>query len=311
MILKYPHIIFIRENGHRSPINKLNPPYPIIECQCDKCGKIFIERCDVFDKRLELINLEYCGNCSRPLMSSLAGIKGTYNSDGTLKPNKGHFSSERVENMTSAEYEIFCEQRRKAASDFHKYLDDNPLEKMEYYDKIYKKSKIGYISTGQKEVFECVKDFGFELEEIVHGIRCDIINKETKTVIEYYGDLWHANPRTYNPDDYIKIIKMTAKEKWEKDKRRNFILRNNGYSIIIIWEDEWKNNRLLSYKKLEKLVSIDYKFPEWKPTETSRKFITDLKNKKYKTVHNAQVDEYIKNGWVLGRIDFRKYNETD
>ena len=112
MIIKHEHNnIHFTKNGKVSK-NGRNAKSKF-EIKCDKCNKVFFEEASVFKKRLKLINKEYCGKCSRPLMSKLAGIKSAYNSDGTLKFNKGHFSTERVEQLSDDEYKKYCLQRKK------------------------------------------------------------------------------------------------------------------------------------------------------------------------------------------------------
>lgn len=59
------------------------------------------------------------------------------------------------------------------------------------------------------------------------------------TIIEYYGDYWHCNPKKYHKEYQHQYIKMSAEEIWIKDKNRieqiyNFF--NKEINIIIIWE---------------------------------------------------------------------------
>jgi len=54
MIIKGPH-----NNIRYTRLGKTNGSCklasPIMEVKCDKCNKIFIERCDVFDKRKNIL----------------------------------------------------------------------------------------------------------------------------------------------------------------------------------------------------------------------------------------------------------------
>jgi very-short-patch-repair endonuclease len=61
-------------------------------------------------------------------------------------------------------------------------------------------------------------------------------------IIEFYGDYWHANPRIFNSNDIIHHG-LTAKQIWHNDIKREDILKNNGFRIFTVWQDEWKNNR--------------------------------------------------------------------
>lgn len=62
------------------------------------------------------------------------------------------------------------------------------------------------------------------------------------SIIEYYGDYWHANPKKYNNSDIVRN-NMKAEEIWHNDYLRIKALENEGYNCIIIWESEWKKNK--------------------------------------------------------------------
>lgn len=299
MILKGEHIIAFTENGRRSTGAKRAKPR--IECQCDKCGKIFIEKSDVFNKRISLVNQEICGACSKPLISSIGGLAASYDQFGNLKPNSGRFTTEKVKALNDEEYELYCQERKRAANIWHERLNNDEELKHSHYSKVFKNSKIGYISKGQREIFELLKDDGFLLECVVDGFKCDIVNIEKKIVIEFYGDFWHANPRIYKPDDWVKLIGMYAHEKWHKDRCRNFGLRRLGYHIIIIWEKEWNNDREKVFQKIKTFKDDSWVFPVWEKFETKRKWMTNYNLKKWSTILNEEVNDFLASGWVLGK----------
>lgn len=292
--------------------NSCKLAHPLYKVKCEKCDKIFKENSKVFEKRLSLINKEYCGKCARPLMASLAGIKGTYNEDGSLKENSGRFSRARVDAMNNEEYEIYKKQRKNATKVLHDKLNSNPELKEEHYKKVFKNSRIGYISRAQRDIANILAEDGFLLEQYVEGLMCDIVNFEKKVVIEYNGDLFHANPRKYNPDDYIDIIRMTAKEKWKKDYARNFRLRSCGWDVIIIWENEWINNRENILEKLKTFKDENWIVPKWwEIGETTKyKAMKNIKTNKNKYVLLSEVDNHTIDGWELGFIS-RKKEEQD
>lgn len=68
-------------------------------------------------------------------------------------------------------------------------------------------------------------------------------------IIEFYGDKWHANPKSYKPNDLVIFLNSkrkqskTAKEIWEQDENRINELKKLGYSIKIIWEQDYRNNK--------------------------------------------------------------------
>jgi G:T-mismatch repair DNA endonuclease (very short patch repair protein) len=63
------------------------------------------------------------------------------------------------------------------------------------------------------------------------------------------GGVWHADPRSFKPDDILffgsKINKeewknITAKDIWSKDRIHNNYLKRKGYTVIRLWEKEIK-----------------------------------------------------------------------
>lgn len=73
----------------------------------------------------------------------------------------------------------------------------------------------------------------------------DFYDAETKKIIEFYGDFWHANPNLYGENDVCNPwTKERANEIWERDKIRiqNLLNHNEVNDILIIWEYDFKQN---------------------------------------------------------------------
>jgi hypothetical protein len=68
-----------------------------------------------------------------------------------------------------------------------------------------------------------------------------------KKIIEFNGDLWHANPKIYNENDCPNIFNrnITAKQIWEKDNIKNNIAKNKNYDVFVIWEKDYNENKQL------------------------------------------------------------------
>lgn len=81
-------------------------------------------------------------------------------------------------------------------------------------------------------------------------------------ILEFFGDFWHCNPKVYNENYYNKILKLTSKEKIDKDKKRIELIKNFDLNnkIIIFWESSQLNedelNRLIKSKKRNKVTYI-------------------------------------------------------
>ena len=65
---------------------------------------------------------------------------------------------------------------------------------------------------------------------------------DDKLIIECYGDYWHCNPVFFNRDYFHKKILKTAEDIWQFDEKRVSLLKQKGYKVIIIWEDDWNRN---------------------------------------------------------------------
>lgn len=79
-------------------------------------------------------------------------------------------------------------------------------------------------------------------EQPFRRYKLDGLILEKNIAIEYYGDYWHCNPRTYLATDKFKG-KLTASDIWERDLKKRTALEENGYSVFVIWEYDWKNTK--------------------------------------------------------------------
>jgi len=87
--------------------------------------------------------------------------------------------------------------------------------------------------------------------------RADGYCKENNTIYEFHGDYWHGNPNIYKDNDINTITKCTYKELYEKTLKKEEILKNLGYNLVVIWEYDWK--------KINKCIKIlQQKFRKYK-----------------------------------------------
>jgi hypothetical protein len=68
----------------------------------------------------------------------------------------------------------------------------------------------------------------------------DALNPLTNTIYEFYGDYWHGNPKIFNINDFNKKKDKSFGELYIQTINRENILKNAGYNIISIWENDWK-----------------------------------------------------------------------
>lgn len=92
-------------------------------------------------------------------------------------------------------------------------------------------------------------------EYTVGNYKVDFYDKTANVVVEFYGDVWHANPKIYKKGDVIKFLNITidVSKKWGLDqKRQQYIEKTLGCKFVIIWESEIKH----CSEKMETLNNI-------------------------------------------------------
>jgi len=244
---------------------------PINEILCDLCPIVYLEKDKDTKIRREKWGKDLCGKCGKCENSKAFGLIGAktlssikkedrkkYSSEaGKISHikspnNSGKFSKERWDNLTEQQQQNRVKNASKALYD---KLDSDENLKREHYLKIFKNSKIGFTSKGHNELHGFLKDFGFQQHFIISDMEVDEYNIELKIVVEFNGDMYHCNPRKWKPDDFNKVIKMHAKEKWEKDRNRYYKLKNMGNISFVVWEDDWALKRDEIKNKLTKFIN--------------------------------------------------------
>lgn len=112
----------------------------------------------------------------------------------------------------------------------------------ELFWKILEKYKIEH----SQNIFFATKNKEFSLEKEYGGLWLyDFVDLENKKIIEYNGDLYHANPKTYESTDcpHPFIKKLTAQEIWNKDNRKELKAIQEGFDILIIWDSDFKKDK--------------------------------------------------------------------
>lgn len=65
---------------------------------------------------------------------------------------------------------------------------------------------------------------------------------DENVIIEFYGDYWHANPKRFKAEEIVHH-NLSARQIWNNDKQRIRILKDNGFKVFIVWQDEYHNNK--------------------------------------------------------------------
>lgn len=73
----------------------------------------------------------------------------------------------------------------------------------------------------------------------------DFTDIKRMKMIEFQGDIYHANPSLFKPDDTPHPFKegVTSEDIWEYDYQKLMTANNNGYELLSIWESDYNNNK--------------------------------------------------------------------
>lgn len=108
----------------------------------------------------------------------------------------------------------------------------------------------GYSAISIEWLEYTAKESGIKIQHALNGgefripntkFRADGYCKDTNTIYEFHGDYWHGNPRKYNQEKYVsKNSLITFGDLYQKTLKRESIIKELGYKLVIMWEDEWR-----------------------------------------------------------------------
>jgi predicted transcriptional regulator/very-short-patch-repair endonuclease len=107
-------------------------------------------------------------------------------------------------------------------------------------------------SKGEIEVAEFCKTLSNDVIENLYIKRynADVVFPQCKLIVEFFGTMWHMDPRKYKEDDVQPMTKVLASESWERDKKKLEILKELGYDVLVIWESDWKSSKEQEKEKI-------------------------------------------------------------
>lgn len=115
------------------------------------------------------------------------------------------------------------------------------MQDPEYKDTVFRQSN-GCLSKLHQRIRKqlSLTELGFVPEQRINRYYVDELNKSKKLILEINGDYTHANPKFYLPEAKILLPgqSFSAKEKWNKDKKRKETLISLGYRVLVIWESD-------------------------------------------------------------------------
>lgn len=174
--------------------------------------------------------------------SKLGNKNGMY---GRTPYNKGltKETDERVKRTSETHLRLFAEGKEKK-----RFGKDNPFYNQKHTQESIKKIRDArakqnfswYNSSIEIKIQEFLKVLGIEhmthfyINEIEHSYNCDIFIPSKKMVIECDGNYFHGNPELF-PQERLNQKQIEQKE---RDTFRNKELREKGYKVLRLWENE-------------------------------------------------------------------------
>ena len=183
------------------------------------------------------------------------------NSDYHIKLRKNGLSDKEKKHISKYMKGVFTEDWFKNKygnkKGKKKYIErSESIKKTTYFKEYNRKNKNNYSKNSQNLFWTLYKKLNLEkfkvyFAELNHEYSCstdknfDFVLVNKKKIIEYNGNIWHANPKIFIESDMPNPFneKLTAKDIWDIDKRKNQKVIDNGYDILIIWEDFYKNSK--------------------------------------------------------------------
>lgn len=104
------------------------------------------------------------------------------------------------------------------------------------------------------DLLELLKEFEFASGYICRK-QVDLLCRKKKIAIEVQGDFWHANPEKYADDWINPVTKTSAKEIREKDEKKRVFLESKGYTVLYVWEKDYRENKETTLERLKNDIS--------------------------------------------------------
>lgn len=125
-----------------------------------------------------------------------------------------------------------------------------------------KRNSTGRVSNLERSVqqylIESINSVSYKFNKFIPNTSyvADILIND-KLIIEVYGDYWHANPEKYKFDECIKYPGgiFTAKYQWDRDQIRINNLKDLGYKILVIWQNDWIKNSNEIKEQINKFIN--------------------------------------------------------
>lgn len=145
------------------------------------------------------------------------------------------------------------ETRRKISKTMSEHINNVGI--VEWASHFGDMSDSKYRSNAEIEIYQFVNDTtdGQAIANaFLENYNVDILYKNK--VIEYFGIYWHCHPDVYE-DEYLHPHKQkSAKDIRNDDAQKIIKLKEMGYDTMVIWENEYMDNKLEIENKIKRFI---------------------------------------------------------
>ena len=197
-------------------------------------------------------NNSLCKKCSLELQKGKGnpfyGKKHTNKTKTQISENRKGKAIGELNSMSK------IENRKKVSTQLKKKWDSGDLDNLRHFlsEKIKQTIRDGKFkgvikSKAEKIILDQIKNIGYFPYQSyrVDTKICDIFVPELNLIIEYNGDYWHCNPKKYDKDYFNEKKGKYAWELWEYDEKKLELIRNFGYNLEVVWEDDYKSDKTI------------------------------------------------------------------
>jgi hypothetical protein len=164
---------------------------------------------------------KYKEMCRRKSLTLETFIEKYGEEEGQTRWNDLNHKRSRYMRQSAMANELFWEILKQIPTNEHDYI---------YFDD--KNKEYFFAKKGYKTVF------------------VDFFHSTKGKIIEFLGDYWHGNLEEYEPDFFNSRANATAKQLNENTHARTeYIEREHGCRVLVIWENEYKRNREQTIQK--------------------------------------------------------------
>lgn len=112
-----------------------------------------------------------------------------------------------------------------------------------------------YKSNGEIEIFNYVNNITencVEANVFIENYNVDLLYKNK--IIDYFGVYWHCHPDFYKDDYFHRQKNKFAYEIRDEDNKRIDLLQEMGYSVMIVWENDYIKNKSETLNKVKQFI---------------------------------------------------------